>query len=290
MSNRKLKAFSLIEMSIVMILVGLLIGGILAAQTLIHGAQARSIISQITGYNAAVNTFQLKYGGMPGDLTNASTIVSGATTNGNGDGLMEGTFCYAGPATASAAANDVNRSQYMILGSAHYCTNTEDLSYEYSAFWQQLTADKLISGQYTLTNTTLTPNVNMPSTKINNNVGILAYANSGDNLNYYQLGVTSITINSSNSPTQNFLSPADAFAIDSKMDDGLPASGIVAARGVSTTGNLTIECSPTYTGSATISNSKVNYCVIGTSYAASTAYNTAASVSSPLCQLRIKMN
>jgi hypothetical protein len=270
-------------MSIVMILVGLLIGGIL-------GAQARSIISQITGYNAAVNTFQLKYGGMPGDLTNASTIVSGATTNGNGDGLigwMTGNFGYAGPATPASGASYSNNSQYVL----NTTLNSVDISYEYSAFWQHLTADQLISGKYTLTNTTLAVNTNMPYTKTNKNIGILAYANSGDNFNYYQLGVTNITLNTVCPITQNFLSPADAFLIDSKIDDGLPASGIVAARGINSNVTLlTIDFAASYTGSATISSSLTNACVVGTSYAASTAYNTAASVSSQLCQLRIKMN
>ncbi len=59
--------FTLIEMSIVLVIIGLIVGGVLAGQSLISAAAVRAQINQIASYNAAVNTFRDKYGGIPGD-------------------------------------------------------------------------------------------------------------------------------------------------------------------------------------------------------------------------------
>jgi prepilin-type N-terminal cleavage/methylation domain-containing protein len=289
-SHRKIKAFTLIEMSISLTIVGVVVIVILLSQSVVHRAKSRSVISQMNGYNAAVNIFQLTYGAMPGDIINATSVVAGATTNGNGDGFI-GNLSTSGYAnityTAAAAPNTSNNNQYTLHSLTASGTN---IAYEYSAFWQHLTANQLISGKYIPTNTILLPNVNMPSININNAIGIIAYYNQGDGFNYYQLGATSLTIDG-NCITQNFLSPSDAFYIDSKIDDGFPASGMIAARGLNTNPSfITLEFAATYTGSASINSAQITSCVIGTSYANSTKYNLAAPISAQLCQLRIRIN
>ena len=60
--------FTLVEMSIVMVIIGLIIGGILVGRDLINVAAIRSQISQIEQYQTAVNTFRGKYGYLPGDI------------------------------------------------------------------------------------------------------------------------------------------------------------------------------------------------------------------------------
>jgi prepilin-type N-terminal cleavage/methylation domain-containing protein len=65
--------FTLIELSIVLVIIGLLAGGILVGRDLIHAAVIHAQVSQIEKYTMAANTFKLKYGGWPGDIREACT-------------------------------------------------------------------------------------------------------------------------------------------------------------------------------------------------------------------------
>ncbi len=273
---QKNKGFTLIELSIVMVIIGLIIGGILTGQELIHGAGVRATMSQIIKYNSAVNTFQMKYNALPGDFSTATTYIVGAATviNGNGDGLIGS---IAGPATPSAA------------GATATVISTSVGPLEYSNFWSHLSYVGLIEGSYVpiaAAATALAVSTNFPSAKVNAGIGVFVYGNSADSTNYYQLGATAMAASQASITTANFLSPSDAFAIDSKMDDGLPASGIVVARGSA----LGVDVAATFTGSASLSTANVTQCVLGASYAASLGYNIAAATSSSICQLRVRIN
>ena len=89
---RKQQGFTLVEIAIVLVIIGLLLGGILRGQELIQGARVRNIIDQQNGIKAAFFGFQDRYRGIPGDLTAAQVTqvgggVLGATpvlTAGNG--------------------------------------------------------------------------------------------------------------------------------------------------------------------------------------------------------------
>ncbi len=84
-SGRK-DAFTLIEMSIVLIVIGLLVGGVLVGRDLIKAAEARSIIKQMERIQLAASAFRLKYNCKAGDCPNAAQFGLGA--NGNGDGFL----------------------------------------------------------------------------------------------------------------------------------------------------------------------------------------------------------
>jgi prepilin-type N-terminal cleavage/methylation domain-containing protein len=74
--------FTLVELAIVLMIIGLLIGGILKGQELITNARITSAGAQIQGYEAAVITFQDSYGALPGDITNPSTRIPNCTASG----------------------------------------------------------------------------------------------------------------------------------------------------------------------------------------------------------------
>jgi len=80
--------FTLIEIAIVLVIIGLLLGGILKGQELITSARVRNIIAQLDGTKAAFFGFQDRYRALPGDFTAATTQITGATQNGNGDGQI----------------------------------------------------------------------------------------------------------------------------------------------------------------------------------------------------------
>jgi len=88
---RNQQGFTLVEIAIVLVIIGLLLGGVLKGQEMIKSAKVKSQIQQIDGISAAFNTYQDKYGAIPGDDANAivNTGVAGLT-NGNGGGTYSG--------------------------------------------------------------------------------------------------------------------------------------------------------------------------------------------------------
>lgn len=98
-TSSRQSGFTLVELAIVMIIIGLLIGGILKGQELIANAQVTNAVTQIKGLDGAVSTFREAYNAFPGDMNNAATAgaitgrIVGCTaapcTNGNGNGRLD---------------------------------------------------------------------------------------------------------------------------------------------------------------------------------------------------------
>lgn len=88
---RRQSGFTLIEIAIVLVIIGLLLGGILKGQELITSARVRNIIAQLDGTKAAVYGFQDRYRALPGDFSAATTQISGATEDGDGNGVIDAT-------------------------------------------------------------------------------------------------------------------------------------------------------------------------------------------------------
>lgn len=85
--------FTLIEIAIVLVIIGLLLGGILKGQELINSARVRNVISQQDGIKAAYFGFQDRYRAIPGDYTGPQALanipgIANATVGGNGNGAI----------------------------------------------------------------------------------------------------------------------------------------------------------------------------------------------------------
>jgi len=90
----KQSGFTLVELAIVMIIIGLLIGGILKGQELIANAQLTATVAQIKGLDGALSTFRDKYSTLPGDMRSPSTRLRDCTaipcsTAGNSNGRID---------------------------------------------------------------------------------------------------------------------------------------------------------------------------------------------------------
>jgi prepilin-type N-terminal cleavage/methylation domain-containing protein len=85
----KSRGFTLIEIAIVLVIIGLLLGGVLKGQELITGARVRNLISQQDGIKAAFFGFQDRYRALPGDYAAAMANIGSAGGNGNGNGRIE---------------------------------------------------------------------------------------------------------------------------------------------------------------------------------------------------------
>lgn len=90
MLPRSRSGFTLIELSIVLVIIGLLVGGVLVGRDLIFAANVRAQINQIEELETQINTFKLKYNCLPGDCANVTeflgTISPAGKTIYNGDG------------------------------------------------------------------------------------------------------------------------------------------------------------------------------------------------------------
>jgi len=90
------KGFTLIELSIVLIIISLIVGGIVSGKSLIRASEIKSVISEINSYETAFRTFEDQYEYAPGDLPNAKDywpdplcLDSGTQLcNGNGDRML----------------------------------------------------------------------------------------------------------------------------------------------------------------------------------------------------------
>jgi prepilin-type N-terminal cleavage/methylation domain-containing protein len=234
------QGFTLIELSIVLVIIGLLVGGVLAGQSLIAAAAVRAQISQIERYNTAAATFQGKYGGLPGDLNASLAAKFGLTTRagiqgrGDGDGILEG--------------YDYDASEACTYSTSTPCYITG----EPILFWRDLSSANLIDSAFSTATDSATTNggwgqwcssgcanyfisLIIPAAKIGTGNYVYAYGSNAVNF-FAVLGI----INIGTSPgtiylAQPSLTVAQAYAIDKKTDDGLPLSGRVIVQAFTNT-------------------------------------------------------
>ena len=89
--RKQQQGFTLIEIAIVLVIIGLLLGGVLKGQELIQNARVRNVIALQDGVKAAYFGFQDRYRGIPGDYTGAAANIpnAGATCPGGGNSLID---------------------------------------------------------------------------------------------------------------------------------------------------------------------------------------------------------
>lgn len=98
--------FTLIELSMVVAIIALLLGGILGAQSLIGSAKAKDVIAIVEDLRAATAMFKKRYGYFPGDLPYTANEIVGVTAAGIGgtigDGVIDGAINAQGEAAAGS--------------------------------------------------------------------------------------------------------------------------------------------------------------------------------------------
>ena len=85
--------FTLVEIAIVLVIIGLLLGGILKGQEMITQARIKNAINDFNGITVAVTSYQDRYRALPGDDLNASARWTvQAPASGNGNGVIAGLY------------------------------------------------------------------------------------------------------------------------------------------------------------------------------------------------------
>jgi prepilin-type N-terminal cleavage/methylation domain-containing protein len=261
--NRKSESgFTLIELSIVLVIIGLIIGGVLVGQDMIKSAEIRATVQQIEKYNSVVNTFRGKYNALPGDLDDTTENRFGFLTRTNAAGHGDGNRLLEGCAAAATVAG---------------C--------ETVLFWRDLSFANLIEGSFTTATDALAASLtgaNMPSyfpsAKIGRGNYVTVYASGG--FNYYQIAGITSTDAAGVYTLANNMTPLEAQNMDLKVDDGLPSTGIATA--MAGTGTVNVAATP--------AAAAAGVCVSTT--LTPNNYNTETSTfaSTPACQLRIRFN
>src|SRR5476649_1788794 len=90
--KRQQSGFTLVEIAIVLVIIGLLLGGILKGQEMIVQAKVKNSISDFSGVSAAYYGYQDRYRAIPGDDIGANRWTTPAATPGNGDRILTGKY------------------------------------------------------------------------------------------------------------------------------------------------------------------------------------------------------
>ena len=237
--------FSLVELSIVLVILGLLTGGILAGRSLIRASELRSISVDFTNYETAILAFRDKYLGLPGDLHNATRFWGVSTANCD-------------------CSNDVNGT---CNGNGNgFIDNDYGNPYERQRIWRHLSLAGLIEGGYpggTGPSCSYSPPGRyVPAGPIGDSIYRIEQASQST---YYTYGKTAqfnrIRLNLLTNSTY-LLKAEEAWNIDTKMDDGSASQGRV----------LGYPRPETVPGCATSNTPPADYDLDATNYACNLVY------------------
>lgn len=219
-------AFSLVELSIVLVILGLLVGGVLSGKSLIHAAEIKSTIGQVDSIKVASRAFRDKYFYLPGDLPTADATRLNFGQNdwgaGNGNGVID-----RGSSQSFAAGEGnlffVHAAQAgMLAGNYIVLRNNQDTQTNGRQVSEYIPQAKLGGGNFYLYTWYGGPDPSHP--------GGTSWGNDG--INYISLANVHRYCSYNDCGTwggNGTLPTIDAFNIDSKVDDGKPQSGHVQA-------------------------------------------------------------
>ncbi len=216
---KKTDGFTLVEIAVCIVLVGLLIGGVLKGTELLYVSRISGSVDQVRSHIAGTQNFYDKYKDLPGDMRDADTRVVGclpdnSCVNGDSNGMI-GT---AGVGMANTAAGNINA--------------------ENNQYWKHLALAGMIAG--------VQPNASAleagrshPVSKLQGVFTVTQMAaTAGDPLELRGLYIrlqNCVTCTNPDTPAGDQpLTPVDAANIDRKMDDGFPYTGSVRTWGPGT--------------------------------------------------------
>lgn len=246
-SSHRSQGFTLLELAIVFTILGLLVGFVASAQTLVESGRISGQIKQIDELKIAMQSFRVKYGYLPGDFPHAEQFGMHPRINcpgyGNGDRIVQGVNNINGP------CSQYNPVQQATSG------NGEALF-----FWQDLGDAGFISPLRNLPDNrndlaTFATDVRhefFPAAKIGNNNKVFVWSGgyaiysqyNSDGKTYFAVSY----MNPAGGPREPGMTVQQAHSIDMKMDDGMPQSGMTLA--IYTNGPSTGSYTPAWAAGA----------------------------------------
>lgn len=227
--NKQRQGFTLIELAVVLLVIGLVFASVVAGTKLLEQAKLRSIITEVEELKSAYHAFIARYDELPGDIDHASVFFTGCATGGvgnlncNGNGDKAITFdmgnTFDGDQVGDETAK-VQRHLYMAnlyeKGGINPLLNIHNAHVGavlpgYFPYSQAL--DKL--GGYTITS------VDAGNTGGSGQAaGVIYDTGTVDIISSFPELVTAVYLYNYTGNGQGILAPAQCYSIDKKIDDG----------------------------------------------------------------------
>lgn len=237
--------FTLLETSLVLLIIAVLVAGVLIGRTMLASSRLQTAITDASNYIAAVGNFKQAYQSLPGDYADATTQWG---TDSNG--------CPSGGGATGTCNGDGNGKIGGNCASGTYATSASNESFR---AWQHLAAAKLYAntlGGVTSGGAAISAiGTNIPAASLegagfmlmwlddpslcSNIGGQLTSSGAYGNALVLAGKVSVVTTPSTSVTITPILTTEQAATIDSKMDDGVPATGVVRSFGSGTSGCTT---------------------------------------------------
>ncbi|HEU5046332.1 MAG TPA: type II secretion system protein [Rickettsiales bacterium] len=216
--------FTLVEMSIVLVVIGMLIGGVFAGKALVRQSQINSAVTAAQTYISTIASFKQKYNELPGDMADAQSYWGTASS-----------ACpptYASPLTGTATCNGDGNGEIGVTGA------WGSANYEMFLVWHHLANAQMIQGFYngapgSAGSLDHIVGMNCPESKLSGGGYGIGFLGIQKNATYWFDGNWGHQIvlggyQSNNWPSGGLITSPEALAIDTKYDDGRPATGVIS--------------------------------------------------------------
>ena len=201
MTARPSAGFTLIEIAIVLVIIGLLLGSVLKGQELIASARVRNLVAQQDGVKAAFYGFQDRYRALPGDYSSANTNINcpvNPCLNGNGNGQVE---------ISATSSNGSVAAEYLLV-------------------WTHLAAAGFINGSFQMqTADTSATAANSPTSPYGVYLEVARDGWYGINQSGFSIAAAGPNPPRHTLKTGNQVPTEVVSEVDRKIDDGRPYSG-----------------------------------------------------------------
>lgn len=209
--TRHQAGFTLVELAVVLVIISLIAGGIMAGTDMIRSAKLRAFTAKLQDYPRAIDTFRDKYYGLPGDLPDATDYwTDGRVVDGDGNGEVR------------------------ISGGEAY------------QLWLHLSLAGLLKGDFTGAagpedDDHSIVGENVPA-MLDDHVGVTTWLIDGGGLvsrtnyfervygHFFEIGLEDSNGPGADATDRPFLTPAEMYNLDTKLDDGLPGRGKIITR------------------------------------------------------------
>lgn len=211
--------FSLVELGITVLVIGLLLGVVLKAAEVMGNARIISTINQITDINAASAVFQNKYRALPGDIINPAETIPNCTSEqcritGNGDGFLD------------LSQDDKESVAWSVAN-------------ESRNYWLHLAAADMLRGvQSAYEGTPNKYGVDFPQSPLGGGWQVQSFREGNARRTYMTL---LRMMRAPNDAQARYLTPAQIYQIDLKIDDGMANRGFIRGYSEATQGVCTEE-------------------------------------------------